>query len=287
MSQELLHRPGAAEAAADAMAVRASGENFPVALRVLPPARRRQLMAVYAFARMTDDIGDTGPAGDRMRLLDELAADLDRLAGGTPQRAEVRGLGPVVSQAAVPLQLFADLIQANRQDQVVSRYPTFDDLLGYCRLSANPVGRIVLHVFAAYSLQRAELSDHVCTALQLAEHWQDVAEDLRAGRIYLPAEDLTAFGCAEADLAVVPALPRVRELISFQASRTGQILAAGAPLTGTLRGFARAAVAGYVAGGRATLAAIAAADHDVLSRTPRPARRRLAAELLRALVTGR
>jgi squalene synthase HpnC len=236
---------------------------------------------------MTDDIGDLAPQPDRLRLLDDLESDLGRLRDGTARRPEVRALGPVVAQCAVPLGLFADLIQANRQDQVVSRYQTFEDLLGYCRLSANPVGHIVLHVFGAFSAQRAELSDHVCTALQLAEHWQDVAEDLGAGRIYLPQEDMDRFGCSEADLAAASAAPRLRELIAFEVRRAGEVLDAGAPLVGALRGTARAAVAGFVAGGRAALAAIASADHDVLSGTPLPRKRRVAAELLRAFATGR
>jgi squalene synthase HpnC len=287
MSEELHGGGGSDAAVAEAMAVRARDENFPVALRLLPSRPRRHLMAVYGFARITDDIGDLAPAQDRLRLLDELQSDLGRLHDGAARRPEVRALGPVVAQCAVPLDLFTDLIQANRQDQIVSRYQTFDDLAGYCRLSANPVGRIVLHVFGAFSAQRAELSDHVCTALQLAEHWQDVAEDLRAGRIYLPRTDLDRFGCSEADLAATSAGPRVRELIAFEVRRAGDLLDAGAPLTGALRGTSRAAVAGFVAGGRAALAAIAAADHDVLSGTPLPRKRRVAAELLKAFVTGR
>ena len=287
MSGELLGGGGSDAAVAEAMAARARGENFPVALRLLPSRPRRHLMAVYGFARITDDIGDLAPPQDRPRLLDELQSDLGRLHDGAARRPEVRALGPVVAQCAVPLDLFTDLIQANRQDQVVSRYQTFDDLVGYCRLSANPVGRIILHVFGAFSAQRAELSDHVCTALQLAEHWQDVAEDLEAGRIYLPRVDMDRFGCSEADLAAASAAPRVRELIAFEVRRAGDVLDAGAPLVGALRGTSRAAVAGFVAGGRAALAAIAAADHDVLSGTPLPRKRRVAAELLRAFVMGR
>jgi squalene synthase HpnC len=199
----------------------------------------------------------------------------------------VRALGPAVAQCAIPMQPFLDLIEANRQDQVVSRYRTFDDLLGYCRLSANPVGRIVLHVFGCFSPRRAELSDSVCTALQLAEHWQDVAEDFRAGRVYLPLDDMAEHGCTEQDLAAAAAPPRLRELIAFEVGRARALLDAGAPLIGTLRGAPRAAVAGYVAGGRATLAAIAAADHDVLAATRRPGTARTAAELLLALARGR
>ena len=141
---------------------------------------------------------------------------------------------------------------------MVTRYQTFDDLVGYCELSANPVGRIVLHVFGAATPRRAALSDHVCTALQLAEHWQDVAEDLRAGPDLPAAEDLERFGCTPRP-TWPPAAPlaAVRALMAFEVARaSGAAATPGAPLVGTLRGAARLAVAGYVAGGRAALAAI-------------------------------
>jgi squalene synthase HpnC len=358
---------------ANLLAGQAAGENFPVALRLVPARHRRHLMAVYGFARTVDDIGDEAPPDQRFGLLDELEADLRRLyarsggqgdartagggagdagragdggragggagdggragggagdggragggagdagragdgagdagragdggrvgrgagdggAGGEregPRSRVVRELAPTVAECAIPMQPFLDLIQANRQDQVVSRYPTFDDLLGYCRLSANPVGRIVLHVFGSFTQQRAELSDSVCTALQLAEHWQDVAEDLRAGRIYLPADDMASHGCTERDLAGATAGPAVRALVAFETRRARELLDAGAPLIGMLRGSARAAVAGYVAGGRAALAAIAAADHDVLRATHKPGKRRVAAEMILAYARGR
>ena len=196
-------------------------------------------------------------------------------------------LAPVIGACAIPQQVFADLIRANRQDQVVSRYPAFSDLAGYCRLSANPVGRIVLHVFGAATPERMILSDRVCTALQLAEHWQDVAEDFRAGRIYLPAEDLERFGVAESDLAAATAAPQLRALMAFEVERARQLLDEGAPLVGNLRGSARVAVAGYVAGGRAALAAITNAGHDVLCATHKPRRGRLAREMVRAYAAGR
>jgi squalene synthase HpnC len=207
--------------------------------------------------------------------------------GTEPRLPVVRALARTVVSCAIPAQPFLDLIEANRQDQVVTRYPVFADLLGYCRLSANPVGRIVLHVFGAATPGREALSDQVCTALQLAEHWQDVAEDLRAGRIYLPLADLDRFAVSEADLAAPRAGPGVRALIAFQVRRARDLLDAGAPIVGTLRGAARLAVAGYVAGGRAALAAIAASGHDPLPATPRPGRARVAGEFLRAYVTGR
>jgi len=253
--------------------------------------------------------------------------------GAAPRLPVVRELARTAAACAIPAELFRLLIQANRQDQTVSRYATFEDLLGYCRLSANPVGRIVLHIFGAATPERERLSDLVCTALQLAEHWQDVAEDFGRGRVYLPQEDLAAFGCAEGDLAsatqptgdarraaracaatVRTAPPCLRELIRFETERAGRLLDEGAALTGTLHGWARLAVAGYVAGGRATLAAIAMAGapgfarsgrngdsvspgrfthpfrpggFDVLGATPRPSRARTAVSLIRAYLTGR
>jgi squalene synthase HpnC len=282
---------------------KASAENFPVALRFLPRRYRGHLAAVYGFARSVDDMGDQAAPQERLDLLDELEADLRRLyrmvvpaaavagtAGrrdGPPRLAVIRALAPTVVACAIPAQPFHDLIAANRQDQVVSRYPAYGDLLEYCRLSANPVGRIVLHIFGAATPARKALSDQVCTALQLAEHWQDVAEDLRAGRVYLPLEDLDRFGCSERDLAAPGAAPRVRALMAFEEQRARELLDAGAPIVGTLRGAARVAVAGYVAGGRAALASIAASGHDVLRATPRPGKPRLAAELVRAYATGR
>ena len=301
ISAGLLQGAQVVPTATDALANRATGENFPVALRLLPARHRRHLMAVYGFARTVDDIGDQAPVADRPRLLNEMQADLFRLyaqppdAGrdtgsgeaGPPRNEVIRALGPAVAECGIGMQPFLDLIQANRQDQVVGSYRTFEDLLGYCRLSANPVGRIVLHVFGSYTEPRAELSDAVCTALQLAEHWQDVAEDLRAGRIYLPAEDMESYGCTAADLAAGSAAAPVRALIAFEVARARGLLAAGAPLIGELRGAARAAVAGYVAGGRAALAAIAAADYDVLRGAPAPRRHRVAGELVLAYTRGR
>jgi squalene synthase HpnC len=270
---------------------KAAHENFPVALRLLPARQRQHLAAVYGFARSADDMGDEAPPGDRLRLLDELEADLSRLyrprQGDPPRLGVIRALAPAVTERGIPEQLFLDLIEANRQDQRVTRYETLDDLLGYCRLSANPVGRIVLRVFGAATPRREELSDLVCTALQLAEHWQDVAEDLRAGRVYLPAQDLAAFGVTEADLAATSASGQVRALLAVEVRRARDLLSEGAPIVGSLRGFARAAVAGYVAGGRAALAAITASGYDVLAATPRPRKRRVAAELLRAYLMGR
>jgi len=275
------------------MAGKAAAENFPVALRMLPRRHRDHLMAVYSYARTVDDIGDEGAPEQRLALLAEMAEDLRRLYAppgsdaGRPRHPAVRGLATVVTDCAIPIQPFLDLIGANQQDQLVTRYQTFDELLGYCKLSANPVGRIVLDVFGCSTPERVELSDSICTGLQIVEHLQDVAEDFQAGRVYLPAEDLRSYGCTEEDLADSATPPQLRRLISFEADRAGSLISQGAPLVGQLRGAARAAVAGYLAGGRAALAAIAAADYDVLAATPKPAKSRTIRELASAMLRGR
>jgi len=282
---------------AEEVVANASGENFPVALRVLPARHRRHLTNLYFFARLTDDLGDeardaqAGPHDVtrlRLRLLDEMSADVDRIyAGQTPQSPVMRAMAETVKECGVPAQPMLDLIQANRQDQRVTRYRTFAELEQYCELSANPVGQIVLYIFGVATPERIALSDSICTALQLAEHWQDVAEDLGNGRIYLPGEDLERYGVTEADLAAPPAGRAVRELMNFEVTRAVQLLDEGAPLVGTLRGAARLAVAGYLAGGRAALAAIRKQHYDVLSGTPRGSKQKLAAELAKAYLRGK
>ena len=282
--------PGArtAEAVEVTAAAQASAENFPVALRILPARYRRHLMALYGFARLTDDIGDEASPQERLRLLDELDDDVTRIYdGGTPQLAAMQELATTVAQCHVPAQPLRDLIQANRQDQLVTRYETFEDLVGYCRLSANPIGCVVLHIFGAASPARERLSDSICTALQLAEHWQDVAEDLGKGRIYLPRADREKFAVTEQDLAAPVTGQQVRALIAYEVARASALLDEGAPLVGTLRGFARLAVAGYLAGGRAALAAITGSGHDVLAVTPHPDKRVTARLAIQAYLRGR
>jgi squalene synthase HpnC len=279
---------------AEEVVANASGENFPVALRLLPERYRRHLTALYCFARLTDDLGDEArEAGQadadlRLGLLDELTADVHRIyEGKTPDAPVMQKMAVTVTECKVPAQPLLDLIQANRQDQQVTRYATFADLARYCELSANPVGQIVLYIFGAATPERITLSDSICTALQLAEHWQDVAEDLANGRIYLPAEDLERFSITEADLAVPSAGRAVRDLMRFETNRAQGLLDEGAPLVGTLRGAARLAVAGYLAGGRAALAAIKAHRYDVLSATARPRKPRMAVELVKAYARGK
>jgi squalene synthase HpnC len=259
---------------------RASGENFSVASLVLGPGNRRHLTAIYGFARMVDQIGDASP-GDRLELLRVFEQDLDRIfEGGMPEHPVLQRLAPSVREVPFPRGPFQRLIEANRRDQSQTVYRTYSELVDYCDLSANPVGELVLHVFGAATPDRVALSDRVCTALQLAEHWQDVAEDRAAGRIYLPAEDLERFGVASADLAGPGTPPRVRELMAFEVDRGRRLLDEGAPLVGRLDGRARIAVAGYVGGGRAAFDAIAAAGYDVLAGAPKATRLRRARSTL-------
>jgi squalene synthase HpnC len=255
--------------AASAVMEQAGRENFPVASRLLPREDREHLLAVYGFARLVDDLGDEAP-GDRGRLLDWLEAELDRAYDGSARHPLMVRLGRTIRARALPREPFLRLIAANRQDQTVSRYRTFADLAAYCELSANPVGHLVLHVLRAATPERMRRSDDVCTGLQLTEHWQDVAEDLRRGRVYLPQEDMERFGCLEEDLRASRPSPAFRRLMAFEVARARGLLDRGAPLAGNLGGRAGFAVAGFVAGGRAALDAIERAGFDVLGRAPRP-----------------
>jgi squalene synthase HpnC len=264
-----------------------SGENFPVALRALPRAVRADLAAAYVFARFVDDLGDEAPGGPdaRLSLLDAVAADVRSLPDGAGL-APVSGLATLVAGYGTPLDTFLDLVEANRADQRHDGCETFDDLLGYCRLSAAPVGRIVLHRARAADPERVRRSDAVCAALQVLEHCQDVAEDAAVGRVYLPAVELRAAGIDASDLRTGSTPPAVRAVVARQVVRSRALLAEGPALVSSLRGWARVAVAGYVAGGLATADALDAADHDVLGRDVRPGKARTAWHAL-VLLAGR
>ncbi|MFJ5062368.1 squalene synthase HpnC [Streptomyces nigra] len=274
---------------------KAAAENFPVAPFFLPRAWRTDLMAVYGFARLVDDIGDgdlapggadarllgvTGAdADDRLVLLDAFEADLRRVFDGTPRHPLLRRLQPTVRRHALTPGPFLGLIAANRQDQLVGRYETYDDLLAYCELSANPVGRLVLAVTGTGTPERVRRSDAVCTALQIVEHLQDVAEDLRRDRIYLPAEDMKRFHVDETDLAAKTAGASVRALVAYEAERARNLLNEGTPLVGSVHGRLKLLLAGFVAGGRAAVEAIAAAEYDVLTGPPKAGKLRLLREV--------
>jgi squalene synthase HpnC len=285
-----------------AVAAKASAENFPVALRILPKRYRAHLTALYGFARLVDDIGDEplpglppGATGEtitstRLALLDDLQREVAKIyadGNGEPELDAIRALAATVTACGIPRKPLDDLIQANRQDQLVARYETYDELKKYCELSANPVGEVVLYIMSAATPDRIRASDSICTALQLVEHTQDVAEDLANGRIYLPGEDLERFGVTERELAEPRAAGNVRQLIKFEADRAERLLDEGAPLIGTLHGAARIAVAGYLAGGRAALKAIADSNFDVLKSTPKPGKADTLVAMARCYLKGR
>ncbi|MFI5004467.1 MAG: squalene synthase HpnC [Solirubrobacterales bacterium] len=272
-----------------AVMARRRGENFPVASRVLPRRIRERLLAIYGFARLVDELGDADdrPPAERLAALDWLEGELARAYAGRAQHPLLVRLEATLSECALPREPFERLIEANRVDQRVARYETWEQLLGYCRLSADPVGELVLGALGRASGERVALSNSICTALQLAEHWQDVAEDLARGRIYLPAEDLERFGCSERELREPHAGWRVRGLVAFEVARTRELLEEGAPLIGTLRGRERVAVAAFVSGARAALEAIARRGYDVLSGPPRAGGPRRTAALVRTLAGRR
>ncbi|HEY5288022.1 MAG TPA: squalene/phytoene synthase family protein [Solirubrobacteraceae bacterium] len=286
---------------------RSTGENFPVAMRVLSRVHRRRLLAVYGFARLADELGDE-LAGDRLAALDWLEQELDRAFAGGAHHPLLVALQQTLGECALPREAFVRLIDANRLDQCSRRYESWEQLQAYCSLSANPVGELVLGVFELASPERIQLSDRVCTALQLVEHLQDVREDVRRGRYYLPADDLSRFGCSHQQLAElcsrgdrdlglkgVPALSptpsrdfsrqneRLREAIAYEVGRARTLMAAGLPLIAGVHGRPKLALAGFVAGGEAALEAIERACFDVLgpvSRPTMPRRAWLAASVL-------
>lgn len=213
----------------EAVLSQAREENFPVALWLLGPRTRGHLEAIYGFARLVDDIGDE-VAGDRLSLLDRVQRELDE-----PRHPVMRTLSTTVHECSLPREPLLRLIEANRRDQVVTRYGSFDQLLEYCQLSAAPVGELVLHVFGAATPERIALSDKICAALQVIEHLQDLEEDRVRGRVYISDPEDAA-------------------------KRANALLEQGAPLVRLLRGRARLAVAGFLAGGRT---AVAKLDRDM------------------------
>lgn len=275
-------------------AARAKRENFPVASRVLRAERRRQLLDVYVLARLIDDVGDEAPA-DRLALLNLIDEDLDRVAGGRPTLAPVAAIAPLARERAVPVQPFHDLVAANRMDQQVTRYADMAALRDYCRLSAEPVGRLVLALWDLADERRMALSDDVCTGLQIAEHLQDVGEDLQAGRIYLPEDALTRHEVTPELLAAasIPAgrltadeQARIASLLADVSERARMLLAAGPSLTRLVPGVLRVAIAGFTAGGLAALDAVRAAGADAVHVTPRPRKHRVVWHTVRTLTTA-
>ncbi len=247
-------------------------ENFPVASWLLPPALRPPVEAIYAFARSADDFADEGTRSDseRLALLDGYARNLDRIAHRErPADPIFSRLHDAVFAHDLPLALFHDLLDAFRQDVVKKRYASFEELLDYCRRSADPVGRLLLALFRKDDPANLRDSDAICSSLQLINHWQDVAVDWGKGRVYLPQEDLARFGVTESGIAEGRADRAWQDLMRFQCQRARAMMRSGSPLGTRLPGRIGLEIRAIAAGGLRILDKIEAVQGDVFGRRPR------------------
>jgi len=244
-------------------------ENFTVASLLVPRRLRQPLCNLYAYCRWADDLADeTGDPARAIPLLDWWEAELRACYQGRATHPVFVALGETIRQFDLPIEPLADLLVAFRQDQTTTRYATFDQLLGYCRWSANPVGRLVLYLGASYDPPRAELSDCICTGLQLANFCQDVAGDWDRGRIYLPAEDCRQAGYDESCFARREPSDAFRRLMADQVARAEAWLRRGWPLVGQVDPSLRLAVTLFLRGGLAVCEAIQRRDYDVWTSRP-------------------
>jgi phytoene synthase len=246
-------------------------ENFPVASLLLPKRLRRSVEVIYHFARQADDFADEGDAPDSERLaqLDNFRAELNRIAEGiTPETSLFRELQTVISEHQLPLQLFHDLLDAFTQDVTKKRYANFDEVLDYCRRSANPVGRLMLHLYDDATPRNLEYADNICTALQLINFWQDIARDYAIGRIYLPQDDMARFNVSEAHIAERKPDAAWRDLLRFETDRARALLRQGAPLGSILSGRIGLETRMIIAGGERILSKLRAANFDMFDRRP-------------------
>jgi squalene synthase HpnC len=244
-------------------------ENFSVATWFLPERLRQDFFNVYAYCRISDDLGDeVGDAQASLRLLDQWEAELDACYVGSPRHPVFVALAETVRRCEIPKQTFVDLLTAFRQDQRVSRYATFADVLGYCRYSANPVGHLVLYVCGYRDVERQVLSDFTCTALQLANFWQDVSPDYANGRIYLPLEDLRRFGVTEHDIAAQRNTSAFCDMMRFEVERARDWFRQGLPLIEKVDRELALDIELFSRGGQEILNAIEAQGYNVLGRRP-------------------
>jgi squalene synthase HpnC len=245
-------------------------ENFPVLTWFVPKALRQHFANVYAYCRWSDDLADeVGDAGESLRLLNWWQGELLSCYGEAPKHPITVALKETIEEFAIPSEPFLDLLSAFRRDQTQTRYESFDDLLDYCRQSANPVGRLVLYLARRTDERFFDLSDSICTGLQLANFWQDVAIDWRKGRVYLPQEDLRRYEVGENDLAARIADKNVRELLRFQVERAEHWLKRGRPLASMMPGRMKVVVALFAEGGLGILRKIRTQHFDVLSARPK------------------
>ncbi len=254
---------------------RAHGENFTVISWVLPGELRPHFAALYAFCRYTDDLGDEAE-GDRLALLVAWRRDLLRCYEGLRDTPLFIALGHTIDRYEIPSDVFDKLIEANRMDQVTTRFASYGELLRYCDHSATPVGRMVLYVLGYRDEARQRLSDATCVALQLANFWQDVTRDWEKGRVYIPLEDMARFGVTEEDIAAGRDSKGMRRLVRFEVQRARELFDRGRELEGLVDRRARADVRLFRLGGEAVLDAIRAARYDVLTERPTISKRKKA-----------
>ena len=246
-------------------------ENFPVASWLLPRPLREPVAIIYRFARSADDIADEGKAtpAERLAGLAACGAELDRIESGRePQTPPFRDLARVVRRHALPLQLLRDLLDAFRQDVVKQRYADFGELLDYCRRSANPVGRLLLHLFGRSEGAALEQADAICSSLQLINFWQDVALDWAKGRLYLPQDEMRRFGVTEQQIAARGCDDAWRGLMRHQCERARRMMLAGAPLARQLTGRVALEIGVTVQGGLRILEKLAQTGYDVFRLRP-------------------
>jgi squalene synthase HpnC len=244
-------------------------ENFSVASWFLPARLRQHFFNVYAYCRISDDLGDeVGDTAAALQLLDQWETQLNASYDGHPLHPVFVALAETVREFEIPKHEFADLLTAFRQDQNVKRYEGFKDLLGYCRYSANPVGHLVLYLCGYRDGERQLLSDYTCTALQLANFWQDVSADFAKGRIYLPLEDLRRFGVGEEVIRDGENTSAFREMMKFEAERAGEWFAQGLPLVTKVERELATDIELFSRGGQEILKAIERQDYAVLGRRP-------------------
>ncbi len=244
-------------------------ENFTVVSLLLPRRLVRHFHAVYAYCRWSDDLADETAGGDEaLKLIAWWRAELLACYDGTPRHPVTIALRETIRRFDIPAEPFLDLLLAFEQDQRVKRYETLAQLLDYCRRSANPVGRLVLYLFECFDAERAALADEVCTGLQLANFWQDVARDFAIGRVYLPGEDRHQFGYTDDDLAANRDTPQFRDLMRFEVERARGFFARGSALLPLLPREARVDVDLFIRGGVAILNAIARTDYNVWAQRP-------------------
>jgi squalene synthase HpnC len=260
-------------------------ENFSVATWFLPKRLRQHFFNIYAYCRISDDLGDeTGDTAASLLLLDEWETELNACYSGSPRHPVFVALAGTVREFNIPRHEFSDLLTAFRQDQTVARYETFDDLLGYCRNSANPVGHLVLYLCGYSDPERQQLSDYTCTALQLANFWQDVSVDYQKGRIYLPLESFRRFSVSEQDIAEKKNTPHFRDLMRFEVQRAREWFDRGFPLVGKVSRELAIDIELFSRGGQEILNAIERQDFAVLGNRPTISKTRKLALLARAVV---